>query len=530
MSGDPRWAGWGATDAIVTLPEPVLRLLHQVLGVSGPAVPSVDPAHLPIPGSVLPEQVRAELTAVLGAGALRTDPASRAWHTLGCSTPDLVRLRAGALEGVPDAVALPATHDDVVAVLRLCSAHRVAVVPRGGGTSVVGGLAGHRASHAALLAMDLRRLDRLLEVDLESRVAYFEAGVRAPQAEALLAPYGLMLGHYPQSYEYATLGGFAATRSAGQASAGYGRFDEMVTRLRVATPVGTLDLGRAPASAAGPDLRQLVLGSEGTLGVVTTLGVRVRPLPEARRYEGWRFPDFASGLTAVRGLAQGGPLPTVLRLSDEAETAVGLADPDQLGAGVGPGGCLLVLGHEGPATAVRRERAALAGRLRAAGGTELGTAPGEAWRAGRYRAPYLRDALLDAGVFVETLETAAFWSRLPALYAAVRAAVTDTLAADGAPSLVLGHVSHVYPTGASLYFTVACAPGADPLGRWARAKAAASEAIVAVGGTISHHHGVGVDHAPWYAAEVGPLGVAVVRAVKAVLDPQGILNPGVLVG
>jgi alkyldihydroxyacetonephosphate synthase len=346
----------------------------------------------------------------------------------------------------------------------------------------------------------------------------------------LLRERGCTLGHFPQSYEWATIGGFAAARSSGQASAGYGRFDDMVVGLTVATPRGTLEVGRAPRSAAGPDLRQLMLGSEGAFGVITGVTVRVRPAPETIAYEGWRFPSFAAGTAALRTLAQDGPLPTVLRLSDETETMVGLARPTHLAPGE-PGssagaGCLVVAGYEGTSADVTGRQAKAGAVLGAAGGVHLGAEPGEQWAAGRYAAPYLRDALLDAGAFAETLETATFWSGLPALYEAVRAALTTALTDVGTPPLIMCHISHVYAAGAALYFTVVAAdPG--PTG-WAGAKRAASDAIAGAGGTISHHHGVGTDHRDWYAREIGPLGVEVLRAVKDRLDPAGILNPGIL--
>jgi alkyldihydroxyacetonephosphate synthase len=293
----------------------------------------------------------------------------------------------------------------------------------------------------------------------------------------------------------------------------------MVVGLTLATPRGTIELGRAPMSAAGPDVRQLVLGSEGAFGIITSVVVRIRPRPTERHFEGWRFDDFATGLTAIRRLAQDGPLPTVLRLSDEAETAVNLADPDVLG---GASGVLAIVGFDGP------YNQATADVLAAAGGQNLGEEPGETWRVGRYRAPYLRDPLLDEGALVETLETATFWSRLPALKASVTEALVKSLSSQGTPPLVLCHVSHVYETGASLYFTVICAQTDDPVEQWRTAKAAASEAIAATGGTITHHHGVGTDHRDAYAAEIGPLAVEALRAVKKVLDPDGVLNPGIL--
>jgi alkyldihydroxyacetonephosphate synthase len=350
--------------------------------------------------------------------------------------------------------------------------------------------------------------------------------LRGPEAEDLLGERGYTIGHHPQSFEYATIGGFAATRSSGQASAGYGRFDELVVGLRVATPAGTVELGRAPKSAAGPDLRQLFLGSEGALGVITSVRVYVRPTPAVRVYDGWRFESFGAGALALRRLVQDVPAPTVLRLSDEAETALNLARPGELGAG-GPGGCLAIVGYEGSAEDViaRRERATCVLRASAA---QPEPSAGEKWAQDRYRGPYLRDALLDAGALVETLETTTFWSSLRGLYEAVSGALRDSLSTQGTPPVVLCHISHVYPTGASLYFTVGCAQLEDPIAQWLIAKAAASDAILAAGGSITHHHGVGTDHRDWYEREIGPLAIESLQAVKATLDPVGILNPGVL--
>jgi alkyldihydroxyacetonephosphate synthase len=300
-----------------------------------------------------------------------------------------------------------------------------------------------------------------------------------------------------------------------------------VLALRVATPAGTLALGRAPKSAAGPDLRQLILGSEGAFGVITALTVSVRPAPESRVYEGWRFPSFADGTAALRSLVQDGPLPTVLRLSDEAETAVNLPRPDQVASESSPGGSLAIVGFEGADAEVALREARVRERLLHAGATPDELA-GPDWASGRYRGPYLRDALLEAGALVETLETVTYWSSLERLYDAVSGALRDALTAYGTPPVVLCHVSHVYPAGASLYFTVAAAQADDPLSQWGAAKSAASDAILAAGGSITHHHGVGTDHRPWYAREIGDLGVEVLKAVKAQLDPAGVMNPGVL--
>ncbi len=526
---DMLWSGWGDPAKAAPLPGSVVELLQTALGVQPQSAEPVTLDEITVPESPLADEVRQALADALGdPGHLRTDAETRIRHTRGKSTPDLLRIRAGEVDDVPAAVLLPASHDEVLAVLRICAEHGVAVVPFGGGTSVVGGLAPE--GQGPFVALDLRRLDGLLALDEVSRTATLQPGLRAPEAEALLAARGFTLGHFPQSYEWATIGGFAAARSSGQASAGYGRFDEMVLGLTVATPQGTLELGRSPRSAAGPDLRQLVLGSEGAFGIITSVTVRIRPVPEARGYEGWRFPTFESGAGALRKLAQDGPRPTVLRLSDETETLIGLAQPDAIGGSgdAAHSGCMAIVGFEGTSDDIARRQARARTVLEACGGELVGEEPGARWVHGRYSAPYLRDALLDAGAFAETLETATFWSGIPALYDAVRTALTETLTAAGTPPLVMCHISHVYETGASLYFTVVSAQGTDPIAHWTPAKRAANDAILAAGGTISHHHGVGTDHRDWYLEEIGPLGIDILQAVKARLDPTGTLNPGVL--
>jgi alkyldihydroxyacetonephosphate synthase len=290
-----------------------------------------------------------------------------------------------------------------------------------------------------------------------------------------------------------------------------------------------LDLGRAPESAAGPDLRQLMIGSEGVFGIITRVRVRVHPVPEATRYEAWSFPDFATGADALRAVVQTGTGPTVIRLSDEAETGVNLATTESTGEDSVTGGCLAITVFEGSAAHAESRHAETRALLEANGGTSLGEAPARAWEHGRFGAPYLRDSLLSAGALCETLETATDWSNLRTLKAAVTDALTTALAESGTPALVLCHISHVYPTGASLYFTVVAGQRGNPIEQWRKAKTAASDAMMRTGGTITHHHAVGADHRPWMRDEVGDLGVAMLRAVKATLDPAGILNPGKLI-
>jgi alkyldihydroxyacetonephosphate synthase len=522
MTTEMHWSRWGDPAQAGPLPETAMALVDAFLGTSD--TPAVAPEEVRL-SEPLPADLVAELAEVVGDDHVLLDHETRLHRTRGKSTPDLLKLRRGDGLDSPDAVVRPATHDEVSAVIGWCVRRNVALVPFGGGTSVVGGLAARRDGFAGVISLDLVRLDKLLEVDHESMTALLEPGLRGPAAEALLAAEGLTLGHFPQSFEYATIGGFAVTRSSGQSSAGYGRFDSLVVGLTVATPQGTLELGRSPANAAGPDLRELVMGSEGAFGVVTAVRVRVRRLPAVKVYDAWQFASFAEGAAAMRTLAQAGMLPTVIRLSDEAETSINLARPAEVG-GESAGGCLMVAGYEGTEDAVAVRRTACTALLEGLGGTGLGEEGGRAWAEGRFHGPYLRDSLLDVGVLVETLETVTFWSNLDHVYQEVKAALTAAL---GDATIVLCHISHVYETGASLYFTVAARQSDDPLDQWATAKAAASDAIIRAGASITHHHAVGQDHKPWFAEEIGPVGVMVLRAVKERLDPTGILNPGVLV-
>jgi alkyldihydroxyacetonephosphate synthase len=459
---------------------------------------------------------------------VRRDDDGRLLHLGGKSTVDLLRRRLLDRQSAPDAVVRPGSHDEVAAVLSVCDERSIAVVPFGGGTSVVGGVDPAAGSHTRVVSLDLARTAALIGLDETSLLATFGAGTTGPQAEDLLSTRGYTLGHFPQSFHYATIGGFAATRSSGQASRGYGRFDEIVHGLRIATPVGDLDLGRAPASAAGPDLRELFLGSEGTFGVLTEVTVRIRPVAEATAYGAWTFPDFASGAAALREATQRGIRPTVLRLSDETETTV---NATLGGHFTRMRGCLAVATFEGRTDAETQSvRASLDAVFAQHGAKSRGEAPAQSWERGRFSSPALRDTLLDAGVLAETLETATTWSGLPGLKAAVTDALSGALSELGTKPLVLCHISHVYPAGASLYFTVVAALTSTPIEQWTTAKDAASLAIGRAGGTITHHHAVGRDHRDHLETEIGPLGTAVLRAVKNELDPRGILNPGVLVG
>jgi alkyldihydroxyacetonephosphate synthase len=536
-----RWWGWGEAGHEVNLPAPAAALLHDELGADP------DARHAPValeevrlPEPRLPGSARARLERAVGPTHVLDDRAARVGHAAGRSYADLVRLRSGDASSAPDAVVAPGSADEVRALLDACAEARVAVVPFGGGTSVVGGVEPVSDGFEGAVALDLGRLDGLVDVDRASLTATLEAGLLGPEAERRLGEQGVTLGHFPQSFEYSTVGGWVATRSAGQASGGYGRIDELVEGVRLVAPAGEVRGRAVPASAAGPDLRELVVGSEGVLGVICEATLRVRPVPEAHRYEGWSFHSFAEGREAFRVMEQAGAAPDVARLSDEDETRVTVAlasggggTAERLGRAYmrlrgHEGGCLAIVGFEGEEEDVERRRLRAGALLRAGGGRPLGRRPGATWLRSRYAGPYLRDELLDRGILAETLETAGSWSGLEGLYGAVGEALRRSLSEAGTPPIVMCHVSHLYRSGASLYFTVLARQSDPPLEQWRAAKSAASDAIVAAGGTITHHHAVGRDHAAWMQAEVGELGLELIRAAKQRLDPAGIMNPGKL--
>jgi alkyldihydroxyacetonephosphate synthase len=524
-----RMNGWGFEGESFPPPKPMRKWLTGWLG-RPERRKTVDLGGLRLPE---PQEIP-DLPAPVS-----TDPDDRLRHARGQALPDVVRLRLGDLPAVPDAVVRPGTAGEVEAVLRILSREGVRAIPWGGGTSVTGGV-NTVPDAAPAVVLDLERLSGLVGIDERSGLATFGAGTLGPALESALAARRLTLGHFPQSWELSTLGGWVATRSSGQESLGYGRIEDMVAGLDLVAPAGRLSLPAMPASAAGPDLRQLVLGSEGRLGVITHVTVRVRKRPAGREVRAWLLPSWEQGIEAVRRLASAGLPLSMLRLSDPQETEVALAVG--LGGhawaplvraflrlrGIGPDSCLLLCGAAGGARKLRYGLKAAQAIVRRRGGVSLGESPGRRWLADRFRHPYLRDSLLDLGWATDTLETAAPWSVLPRLYRAVHRALAGGLTEE---IPVLCHVSHVYPDGASLYFTYFFACPEDPeeaIHRWALLKRLASDAIVSAGGTISHHHGVGSWHAPWLSREIGEAGARVLDAAARELDPRGVLNPHVL--
>lgn len=526
-----RWNGWGDDTINYPLPPNGAKFLEEHVGA---ATPPQDATLEQVLSSIPPSRLPAH-------PLISTEPIDRLRHARGQSLPDWVALRSGQIPAFPDGVAFPNTPDEVLALIRYAKDTGVRLIPYGGGTSVVGHI-NPLPGDPPVLTVNLGRLNQLLSLDEISHLATFGAGVPGPELEAHLRARGFTLGHFPQSFEYSTLGGWVVTRSSGQQSLWYGRIENLFAGGTLISPIGTLHLPPHPASAAGPDLRQLVLGSEGRLGILTDVTVRVSPLPEREVFYAIFFPDFTSGETAVRQMAQARLPLSMLRLSSATETATTLAlagHETLIGTlerllqirHIGPEKSLLLLGITGSERLVKATRKSALAIAREYGGVFVGQRFGEQWRKNRFRAPYLRNTLWETGYAVDTLETAVSWHNVQPTMHAIENSLQQALQSEGEHIHVFTHLSHIYTHGASIYTTFLFRLADQPehtLARWQKLKTAASEAIVAQGGTISHQHGVGTDHAPWLAAEKGPLGMAVLQDVCHRFDPEGIMNPGKL--
>ncbi len=545
-----RWWGWGTLDRFYDLSHRpnFWALVEEQLGVSGEIVsPPIQIDAIALPDSRLSAQDQFDLRRIFGDEGVRLDRLSRILHTYGKSYRDLIRIRRGDIACPPNAIVYPTDESQIAELFVLATKKRWQIIPFGGGSSVTGGVEAGDVQPPAI-ALDLGRLNHVLTIDKTSHTATAQCGILGPDLEAALNAAGFTLGHFPQSFEFSALGGWIATRSAGQTSVGYGKIEDMIERVRVVTPRGTMDIKPLPASATGPDLLQLFVGSEGAFGVIIEATVRVRPLPEARDYRGILFHTFEDGVAAIRELMQRDATAGIVmaRLSDSNETGASLAlsrAPStrrarlRMQAGQWlirrrgydlASSCLLVLGIEGEEDRVKDIKKAALDVCKSHGGTNLGRSVGRSWLRERFALPYLRDDLLDRGIMIDTLETATTWSNLLSLYSALNRALDDAIAATGSKPFVMTHVSHAYRDGASLYSTFLGAQQSDSIAQWWSIKHAATEAILANGGALSHHHGIGRDHARWLSREHGEMGVEALRALKATFDPDGLLNRGVL--
>jgi alkyldihydroxyacetonephosphate synthase len=527
-----RWNGWG-DDAITNpISSSVSSFLDHLMGAgSRPKDISLKEVVAFVPKSRLPQHP-----------LVSTDPLTRMLHARGQSFPNWVDLHTGQVNTFPDGVAFPMSNQDVIDLIQFAHHAGIHLIPYGGGTSVCGHIDPIK-SKAPILTIDMRRMNHLLDLDSRSLLATFEAGVSGPDLEAQLRSHGFTLGHFPQSFEYSTLGGWVATRASGQQSLRYGRIEKLFAGGRLESPLGELKMPSFPASAAGPDLREMVLGSEGRLGILTEACIRISPIPEREDYHAVFFPDFQHGIEAIRQILSAGLALCMLRLStaNETTTTLALAGHENLiGAlegllairGLGEGKCMLLLGFSGRSITVRTNRSEALNITSKLGGVHIGKTFGDQWHKNRFRTPYLRNTLWEMGYGAESLETAIDWGNIPKMVDQIETAIHTSMSDFGERVHIFTHLSHVYPYGSSVYTTFLFRLAAEPeetLMRWSAMKSAACQTITSLGGTISHHHGVGVYHMPYLEAEKGALGIAAISALCHQFDPKGIMNPGKLV-
>ncbi|HTU52597.1 MAG TPA: FAD-binding oxidoreductase [Acetobacteraceae bacterium] len=521
MTGRRKIFGWGFEGEGFTPPEEefALATYARLFGVDGfeeRAVPGLGEIRLPAPRVAPP----ASLAAICSAA-----PHDRALHSFGKSYPDTVHGMLGDYGIAPDVVAYPHDEADIARVIDWAGGQPATITPFGGGSSVVGGVEpalGTKGAKAAV-TLDLSRMDRLVEVDPVSRAGRFEGGIFGPALEAALRPHGLTLRHFPQSFEHSTLGGWIATRSAGHYASLRTHIDDFVESLRVVTPRGALETRRLPGSGAGPSPDRLFIGSEGTLGVISEAWIRLTPRPGFRAGSAVWFPDFFAAARGVRAIIQAGLAPANCRILDPDEAR-------NTGAGDGAA-ALLVLGFEGwdgPLDDLHARALACAADHGGRPAPDL--APAEKWRTAFIRMPYARERMVPRAIIADTFETAVTWDRFEALHATVtKATLAAIRAATGRPGQITCRFTHVYPDGPAPYFSFhALGRHGALLEQWRAIKEAASEALIASGGTITHHHAVGRDHRPWYDRQRPDLFADAFRAAKAALDPASLFNPGVL--
>lgn len=525
-----KWWGWGFEDRSVPLEsKPALKaFLEQVLELprSTDPLPVPDPAGIRLPASRLGESDLREFRKIVGEEGIAGSESDRLTHAVGRSYRDLIRLRIGPIPPPPDVVVFPEGDEEVRNLLEFCSEKEYRVVPFGGGTSVVGGVEVVDASRPHI-TIDLRRMRRILAIDDVSLLVTAQAGIRGPLLEEELLGRHLTTGHFPQSFEFSTLGGWIAARSSGAMSNRYGKIEDLVAGLRLVAPSGVYDVQARPHRAMGPDLLGLAVGSEGALGVITQATIRVHRAPEARAFESFFFRAFRDGLDALRGMAQDGVPPDMAYLMDDDETRLAMAMTGQ-SAGQVPSPSrtsLLLVGYEGTRAAVRDHLGT--GKRYCGAGSVAGSELAQRWYQERYDAPYLRDSLIDHRIMADTVETAAVWSNVERLYDGTRQALLNGIWGTRVQGLVGCHVSHVYPEGASLYFTfLARQKRGEEIAQYDAVKSAVTRAILDLGGHLSHHHGVGVEHAKYLREAIGADAWRLLRSLKTTMDPKGIMNPG----
>ncbi len=548
-----KWWGWGEEGVTFThTDKPALGPFvkaHIDLDLDAGGAPVVDFGALDVPAPSAPTQLRKAMEAAVGPDHVADSDMDRVVHTYGKSLRDLVRVRRGDLGRLPDLVVYPADEAEVAAVVEAALEADAVLIPFGGGTNISGSLEPPRGEARPVISLDLGRLDRVLEVDEVSQLARIEAGALGPDLEEQLNTRGWTLGHFPDSFRHSTLGGWIATRSSGMQSDKYGDISGITRAVRVVTPNGILALRPVPATSTGPSVREMILGSEGRLGVITEATVHVHRLPGERVILGYFFPDWDAALAAMRDISASDASPSLTRVSDARETQFSLAtrkagsfvdkaksaalkaflrhrkhfDLDQV--------CLSFSGYEGSPEHVKAQRKLVGRIVSQHGGICVGTSPGELYDQKKFDTPYIRDFLLDRGGLADVSETSAPWAQLRPLYDGVVDAANLAFDEVGVRGWIMCHLSHSYHAGACLYFTFAfkAAPGRDEIDQYDTVKRAIQQAFMDNQATLSHHHAVGLEHAQWLADDVSPAGVEMVRALFEGIDPGNNLNPGKIV-
>lgn len=545
-----KWWGWGKDGVGFHYDDkPAFApFVLQAVGLDlATAVQAQEPsfADLTVPASNAKAALLTTLTGIVGAEHVSTDDMLRVIHTYGKSLRDLVRIRNNWIERSPDVVVYPADEAEVQAVVDAAVAANAVIIPFGGGSNIASSLEPLPGEKRTVISLDMGRLDQLLDIDADSGLARIQAGAQGPDLEAQLNARGWTIGHFPDSFTHSTIGGWVATRSSGMQSDKYGDIADIARGMRVVRPGGVLVLRPLPSTSSGPSVREMILGSEGRLGVITEVTVQVHRTPAKRDVYAYFFPNWTAGIAAMQEIAASDAAPSITRISDAPETAFSLATSKNrkgldkfLAVTVLPGLmrskgwtltdiCLSFIGFEGvtPAHATRQKKL-VDGIVKKHGGMGVGTGPGILYDQKKFDTPYIRDFLLDRGAAGDVSETAAPWSKLVPLHAAVRAAAQKAFDEIGIKGWIMSHLSHSYHSGACLYFTFAFVFGDDPIREYNTVKSAIQQAFVDNGGTISHHHGVGLEHSPWLEQDISPEGVVVMRALFEGADPKGTFNPG----
>ena len=547
-----KWWGWGSDDVSFThegKPE-LAPFIERVLGldVRRPGTRPIAFRDLEVPAPQLEAGLAARLEDAVGTEHVSRDDHDRVVHARGKSLTDLIRQRRGDFGRLPDAVVRPATEDEVAAVVRAAVEEDAVVIPFGGGSSISGSLEAEAGEARPVISIDMSRMNRVVSIDSASRLARVQAGVFGPDLERQLNARGWTCGHFPDSFTYSTLGGWIATRSSGMRSDRYGDIADLTRGLRVVTPTGTLVVRPVPSTSTGPSVREMVLGSEGRLGVITEATIHVRPVPAERKILGYLFPTWAAGLAAMRDISASEASPSVTRVSDAPETAFSFAMREAptaldrvksraLQAFLRRRGwdldamCLSLIGYEGTARHVAGQRKLTERIVKRRGGLGIGQSPGRLYDQKKFDTPYIRDFLLDRGAPADVSETSAPWSELGTVYDQVMAAGHGAFRRLDVPGYLMCHLSHSYHAGACLYFTFALKPPGDhdPLEDYRVVKHAIQQAFVDSGATLSHHHAVGTEHAQWLEEDISTPGVAMLHALFDGTDPGANLNPGKIV-